>query len=318
MRSAICGRSDNKGLGNMTWEFCRHINPEKIMLINNRFTRNLDRFPGATLIKTKSPSDKDLLKFLEGIDIVLTFETPYNRDLFIIAKKMGVKSVMIPMFELLNDKWIKPDLFICPSKLDYDVANGNKIFLPWPVNDKVLKRRRPKKAETFLFNTGRGGMLKRNSLDEMHNVIKMCKGVKFVVNNQKHFDIENYWDLWKEGDVFVFPHKFAGLSLPIQEAMATGLPVITTDFYPFNEIIPKELLIKPYDVTKEVIAREIDLHYVSVQAIADKIKEVASWSPERIGELSDKAYEYSQNITWEKLLPKYLEILNKLVNNEKL
>jgi len=73
---------------------------------------------------------------------------------------MGVKSVMIPMFELLNDKWIKPDLFICPSKLDYDVANGNKIFLPWPVNDKVLKRRRPKKAETFYSIRGGAGCLR--------------------------------------------------------------------------------------------------------------------------------------------------------------
>ena len=89
IRCGIIGRCDNKGLGNMTWEFYKHIKPAKVMIIDNKFTRNLERFPGATLIKTKRPSDNQLITFLKDLDIVLTFETPYNTDLFVIAKKMG-------------------------------------------------------------------------------------------------------------------------------------------------------------------------------------------------------------------------------------
>ncbi len=315
MRIGILGRMDNKGLGNMTWEFCNHIKPVKIMLIENKFTNHSERFPGGIIINTKRPSDIQLEEFLEGLDIVITIETPYNKDLFLIAKRMGVKSVMIPMFEFLNPKWLKPDLYLCPSKLDYDVAQGNKIHLPWPVNNKVLKRRRPEKAETFLFNTGMGGVLNRNSVDEMHNAVKLCNGIKFIVNKQKHSEVDNYWDLWKEGDIFAFPHKFGGLSLPIQEAMACGLPVISVDYYPFNEYLPKELLMKPEWTSTENIARAVQFHHVSPQSIADKIKEVSEMPPEKIVELSDIGYKYSQSITWEKLLPKYLEVFKNLISD---
>ena len=114
MRIGILGRCDNKGLGNMTWEFYKHVKPDKVMIMQSKLTKHLERFPGATIITNRKPNDRETIDFLQDLDLLVTIETPYNRDLFIFAKEMGVKTVMIPMFEFLNPKWIKPDLFICP------------------------------------------------------------------------------------------------------------------------------------------------------------------------------------------------------------
>lgn len=46
---------------------------------------------------------------------------------------------------------------------------------------------------------------------------------------------ENYWDGWQEGDVLLHPHKWDGLSLPMHEALAAGMPVMTTRFWPFTD-----------------------------------------------------------------------------------
>lgn len=294
----------------MTWEFYNYIKPVKTLIVKNKFTSHLERMPDAIIVSRRL----QLRECLKDLDIIVTIETPYNPDLFKVAKEMGVKSVMIPMYEFFNDKWDKPDLYICPSWQEYNITQGYKFLLPWPVNDKVLKRRKPNKAKVFLYNKGYGGVKNRNSYDEFMKATRLVKSdVKFIINSQGKNNRENYWEMWDQGDVFVFPHKFAGLSLPIQEAMATGLPVITTDFNPFNQIINKDLLIKPYKITQEVISRKLDFYHTSPQDIADKIDEVAGWPSKRIGELSDEAYEYAQSITWRKLLPQYLEFFEKLI-----
>ena len=41
--------------------------------------------------------------------------------------------------------------------------------------------------------------------------------------------------------MFVFPEKFNGLSLPLQEARAAGMLVLATDRFPMNTWLPREM-----------------------------------------------------------------------------
>jgi glycosyltransferase involved in cell wall biosynthesis len=45
----------------------------------------------------------------------------------------------------------------------------------------------------------------------------------------------NYWELWNDGlgDVYLHPHRWEGCGLPIYEALASGMPVMTTRWWPF-------------------------------------------------------------------------------------
>lgn len=47
-------------------------------------------------------------------------------------------------------------------------------------------------------------------------------------------------EVYTKGDVLLYPSRFDGLGLSICEALACGLPVITTDVAPINELYPKE------------------------------------------------------------------------------
>ncbi|MBK6328498.1 MAG: glycosyltransferase [Chloroflexi bacterium] len=43
--------------------------------------------------------------------------------------------------------------------------------------------------------------------------------------------------LYKRGDVYVYPSRLDGIGLSVPEALASGLPVITTDSPPMNEFV---------------------------------------------------------------------------------
>ena len=49
--------------------------------------------------------------------------------------------------------------------------------------------------------------------------------------------------LFDVGDVFLFPDKFNGLSLPLQEAYASGMAVMSTGRYPASQWLPNDPMI---------------------------------------------------------------------------
>jgi glycosyltransferase involved in cell wall biosynthesis len=74
---------------------------------------------------------------------------------------------------------------------------------------------------------------------------------------------DDYENLWKEGDIYLHLHRWDGLSLPINEAMAAGMPIIAPNFYPHNEFLPKRLLFPIEATVRECLLeglREIDVH----------------------------------------------------------
>ena len=100
--------------------------------------------------------------------------------------------------------------------------------------------------------------------------------------------------------------------MPLQEAMAAGMPIITTDFYPHNEYLPKELLFQSDGVGKAKLCedcREIDMCYIYPRFLADKIEEVAKMDLTPISlEMNKRAEEWS----WNKMLPQYKQVIEEL------
>ena len=326
LKIGIIGRADNCGLGILTQEFYDHLKPKKtILLFNRKYKYYPDRYPEGECLDKKEFSDEKVREFLNGLDLVIAFETPYNWNTFDIATEMGVKSILIPMYEYLKDKAPKPDLYICPSLLDYDVINGSKVFLNIPGNREKLKKRKISNIKNILFNIGHGGRYERNNVEETLNALsKLKENVKLTINSQVPIeysnsnikvlegDIVNYQDLYKEGDIFIMVTKFNGLCLPIQEAMSCGMPVISSDVYPNNTFLPKDLLVKPYKQDKLMLYRKIDRYYFNQDDIFNKINEVINWSPKQINYYSNLMDKYAESISWKNMLPKYLKVFENL------
>lgn len=332
-RLGLVARCDDSGLGSLSQDFYKYLETDKVLTIYGKYSNHPERFPNAIICNQGLPSLEDIQNFLKDIDVLITFETPYNWNLISEAKKKGVKTVIIPNYEWTTENPpVEPDLWLCPSKLDFKIFSeeGKKSeYLPIPIDRTKIPFKLRTKADTFVFNNGHGGSIGRNSAREMLETIARCQNVavnpKFIVRSQVQLDAmlkrpnvrfefgeKPKEELFAEGDVFVFPHKFDGLSLPIQEAIAAGMPVITTDFFPFNDMLPKELLFPYDDMAKARLdddVREINIHFISPRDLAKKIEEMAHTD---ITELSKKMNELAESMSWFNLKDKYVELLNNL------
>lgn len=328
----LIARSDNSGLGTLSLEFYENLKPYigKIVIVQNGVYKSFpERFPGAR-VTHRELSSEDIDWLLEGVDSILTFETPYSDRLFREAKKRGVRSILIPMYECTPSFSAigHPDLILCPSKLDLDFYKPEKKhtevkYLPIPVNRKRLSFNQKRRAKTFLHNAGHGGLAERNGTNELLAAIPMVQSdVKFIINTQRkinysHPKVEmrvgnvlNYWDLWRDGDVFVFPHKFDGLSLPIQEALSVGMPVLSTAIYPFTTFLPNEWFFNPDQVIQTKVSgtmnQQIDFAIVRPEEVAKKIDEFAD---KDIREDSMTANRIASGFDWNRLREDYRKLI---------
>lgn len=309
--------------------FNEHIGFEKALILDNgKYASFPERFPNARRVTKITAEDVDWL--FHGIDLFIAFETPYEWNLFRLARKRGVKTILIPMYEC-EPKPLPayPDVVLAPSLLDYDVfkdeakANFQIEYLPIPVDRLKVPFRQREKALTFQHNAGHGGIIGRNGTTELLAAIPMLKSdAKVIIYTQKKIDFdhpkceirvgnfENYWDMWGSNDVFIFPHKFDGLSLPIQEALSSGMPVISTAIYPFTQWLPQDWLFHAAEFMNiRAWDRHVDVAVIEPSVIAGMIDE---WYGKSIAKDSSRANKLAEEISWGKMLPKYLQLFKKI------
>lgn len=212
-------------------------------------------------------------RFLSAIDIMLFFETPFDWDILRVCKKMGVKTAIVPMYECTPTNLpTTPDLWICPSLLDCQYFPGFPMLeIPVPA-DVVWKERH--RAERFLHNGGNLGLRGHKGTLEILKAWHLCKKpIDLTVRAQDtaalrevlskaNFDLEQRmftWgfqssvgqkkllvdmrpasreELFSDHDAFIMAEKYNGLSLPLREARAAGMLVMTSDRFPMNTWLP--------------------------------------------------------------------------------
>lgn len=325
----IC-RYDNSGLGTLSWEFARHLKPHKILLVENeRHVTFPERYDGFNVQKVKrliTPQQRDW--FFEDTDVFFTIETPYDWGLIKEARKKNIKNVLYTMYEMTPEKIpLHFDLYLCPSKLDYDVMPEPKQYLPVPVATDRLRWRERGEARIFIHSASHGGIDGRKGTQLFLDAIPHVKAqdIQFhvytwegkfstqdprVLIQRKNF--KNYWQMWREGDVLVYPQDYNGICLPIIEAMSSGLGVITTDIYPFNEYMPQELLFKPesfYDSRAASALMPVVAAKIDPIEIAKKIDEFAN---QDISRFSQYGREWAKLNSWDTLLEKYVSLFENL------
>jgi hypothetical protein len=250
MKLGIVARGDDTGLGNQSREAVRHLQTEKVLVVDlchlspKRLTLHPDWYPGATIVRGV-PTDDDYRKFLDGLDLVLTFETPYNYELFAIAKSMGVKSVLQinPEFNdyYLDHRLTAPTVFAAPTHWMYDTVPDPKIVLPVPIAMSRFRyiEREPDAPVKFLHVIGNPAIHDRAGTKDLLaalpyieaecTITLKCqdpghvsslisemgyakgKSVTLVIDSA---NVENYWDLYTGHDVLIHPRRFGGLNLP--------------------------------------------------------------------------------------------------------
>lgn len=211
-------------------------------------------------------NDLALWKEMDKIDTVVAIETGYGENTFRWCKELGIRTVLIVMWEQFHPRapaYQDVDMYICPSWKAYqEIPFDNRLFLPWPVDTKEFQfRHRTGQAKTFVHNAGSGGMNgRKGTLEAIEGFIKAdVPGTQLIVRSQVPFhqvcpniDIASpvyqnvkidygskptRAELYETGDVLIYTSHYDGHSLVGIEAMASGMPLITTDAEPMNELL---------------------------------------------------------------------------------
>ena len=305
MKLGIIVRADNTGLGNQTYELTQMLNPYKIMIIDfTSYNGNQQHFEwyaerDYTICKG-FPTDEEINNFLDGIDALLSCETFYNDDTPTLARAKGVKTYLQYNYELFGnlraEKRSLADVLVSPSP--WMIERVNKRFfnqarvchLPPPTRPELfegaLEINKSKDHKRMLHIAGKAAANDRNGTESVLEMMKHSKAdFELVIKSQtpissKKLDsritieidnVKHRQDMYTGFDGMILPRRYAGLCLPMNEALLSGLPVFMTDISPNNLILPKEWLTVSEELGVMRLAAPVIYYDVNAQKLAEKI-----------------------------------------------
>ena len=265
----------------------------------------------------KAPDMPDLFACPSKLDFFYFADLPYTREVSLQWAESATRST--PPFAIFQGGY-----------------TGTKAsFTPIPVDPSTWKQRTT--ALRFLHNAGNVGhrwhkgtlellqavplvknpdfrlTVRGQDVEELNKVLKQvpeaCKDPRLTIELGE----VPYEKLWDGFDVYIAPEKQNGLSLPLQEARAAGLVVMTSDRFPHNDWLPREYLIPVSRYERANVGSsylDFDSAVVEPADIAVKIDEVFGRDIEAY---SENIYGWALQNSWQALKPKWLEVLSNLV-----
>ena len=346
VKLGLIARADNSGLGIQSWEFYRHMHPDRVLVIDvghlhdntghcNKRTF-LSRYPGALVSRGWTPTPTLLEKFCQELDVIFTAETTYSSELTGIAHRAGAKVVVQYNFEFLGHQLYQhphPDVFAAPSQWNWNAIDvPNRVHLPVPIaTDRFIPAEPHNGRLRVLHVVGRPATYDRNGTPDLLAALPhitadiqltlTCQDVNYL-NQLLHthpfppnvdvvvnaVDVDHYWDLYAGHDIMVLPRRFGGLCLPAQEAIGAGMPVIMPDIDPNNGWMPDEWLVPAEKRDQFQSVTPIDVFYSDPEAIAELIDLFANDQDFRARGRTQAA-QLRHELSWQTLRPSYDAVL---------
>jgi hypothetical protein len=344
MRIGIIARSDNTGLGYQTKELTDMLNPSKVMLIDfsahNNNIQHPEWYDGYNVTNILGyPTSREIEKFLNDLDVVLSCETFYNNEEFIeIAKVKNVKTFLQYNYELFGNlakkKMPLPDVLISPSSWQLQVIvdkfgrKAKVAHIPPPTTPNIftnaLKENTSKTHKKILHIGGKRAAMDRNGTDTMIEMLKYSKAdYELVIKTQTKLEInsndsrltvdyndqKNREDMYFGFDLMVLPRRYAGLCLPMNEALLSGLPVFMTNISPNNNVLPSDWLVDAQIIDQFKAKTLIDVYGANPRQLAEMVDDYIE-SDKKI-EYKNKALEIGlNNFAPKNLKDRYYELFN--------
>jgi hypothetical protein len=305
MRVGIIARSDNTGLGNQTKELVDMLKPDKILLIDstpfNKNSQHPEWYNEYSCIRsTGFPTLQQIKLFLKEVDVVISCETFYDQNFVRYARKMNVKTILQYNYELFGNLSIPEmplaDVLLSPSV--WHIEHVKKIFggrskvihLQPPTNPETFKNAKEinmsKSHNRLLHIAGKKAARDRNGTNTVLEMLKYSKAdYELVIRSQSEIETnikdsrltieignpDNREDMYSGFDAMVLPRRYAGLCLPMNEALVSALPVFMTNISPNNAILPEEWLIKSWSLGTFRTKVRVELFEADVKILASAI-----------------------------------------------
>jgi hypothetical protein len=319
------------------------LNPDKILLIDSRSFNGNKQHPGwysdYQVIRSNGfPRGTEISAFLRDVDVVLSCETFYSTNFANYAKNKNVKTVLQYNYEFLENiskaDAPLPDMFLAPSLWNLDKMIelfGDRTIikhLPPPTDASlfagVRENNMSKNHNRLLHIGGRKAARDRNGTETVIEMLKYSKAdYELVIKTQTPLDIkcddprltidtgnpENREEMYDGYDAMLLPRRYAGLCLPMNEALISGLPVFMTNLMPNSAVLPPEWLIKSEKIDQFRAKSMIDVYAGDPEHLAKVVD--TYMNSKRRGNIKQQALDIGlENFSAESLKPKYLEIFN--------
>jgi len=290
MKIGLIGLNTASGLGEKNRQLAKYIKPHKWLIVQHRVYKTLPvpddvdcqeiRFgPKSGLESLDKIND-----FLDSVDVVLFDETPYYSELPRRAKGKGKRVVCILCLEWTPERkhgiWLDyVDLFICPTRQSFNLYRDELpcVYYPWPVDVDKFEFKQRTHCGRFLFINGHGGWAGRKGASVIRRALELWPEMPLTVRTQVplHWavgenlvvlgEIEDNTKLYDDGDVLICPHSVDGTGLEPMEAMASGMPVISTNGQPWNEYPAIRRI--PANMTIKRVARNVAWYLPSAESL---------------------------------------------------
>jgi glycosyltransferase involved in cell wall biosynthesis len=267
---AVLAHNDDTGFGRGALDLRAVLGIDRHLIIPSEKLSDKPKAGAQESFLDPGCSDDELKEALSGLQGIIFFERPnWHPNLLYRARELSIATVCIVTWEWFkgHDRiWDLCDLFVCPSEFSLSIVRKfgrqNSIYLPWSLAlSRFPARSISGPARLFVHNAGLVDPDDRKGTLDTIEAFKLTRraDIKLIVRMQKEVDLPALDDritveidnliepaeLYRLGDVAIQPSKLEGIGFMILEAVASGMPVITLDYPPMNEMVrQKELLIK--------------------------------------------------------------------------
>lgn len=237
----------------------------------DKVTRSI-RYMDSTIEKRK------LFRWLEdnSIEILFFNEQKDFRPIIWVKERYPqiVVGSYVDYYTELTIPWFNLyDFIICNTKRHMQAMSNHsqKVYIRWGTNTKLFVPSNHENRELTFFHSA--GMSSRKGTEDIIDAFiegKIFTKSKLIIHTQIPIDRITKYEkkdllkynieviektvpepgLYYLGDVYVYPARLDGLGLTMYEALSSGLPMITTDFPPMNEVgdesFVKRIKVKDY------------------------------------------------------------------------
>lgn len=341
MKVGLVARSEDRGLGNLTWEFAQHMNPDRVLLVvpNHHFRQRFERYPGATVLRwdhrrSDALDERVVREWLDGLDVVYSAETFYDWRMCDWARELGVRTVchLMPEYFRHGDdaRLATPDVWWTPTRWRLNQLPRSTRVVPVPVALERFTVREPWDMQgppRWLHIAGVLATGDRNGSKVLRDALKLLKRehvVRIRTLTPAHppraassVKVEmitkptaEYWQLYADAEALVSPRRYAGLSLPAQEAMASGLALVMSDCEPQRSEWPIIALPAETAGSIRVAGGTIPLVNVAPEVLAARLDWLAD-HPEEITAAQRRSRRFAEQHSWERLAPQIRTALSR-------
>lgn len=265
MNLGLIARADDGGLGQMTREFYAHLDPAATLVVDlkdaGRSPARCERYatgPGEARLCGYPLDDRDVDWLCERTDVVYSAEVLYH-DTFTLLANTHQTDVVVHAMPELYDTYDNPGARVwLPTPWERRRFPTTVPIVPVPVATERFTPRCVTSIETALHISS-PAMRDRNGTDLVKEACEHARrrftllvsgpskppertkiGVVDVVPVD---DTTDYWERYDDVDLLVLPRRYGGLSLPMQEAAAAGVPTLTLNSEPQSSWLPPSCLV---------------------------------------------------------------------------